>query len=246
MKLIASDFDGTFNVGSVEERRKAVEAWQAAGNKIGIISGRAPADLPRLLDGLGIRCDFLASASGAVISDGKGNILRERHCSGEMIRPLLDELFAGKCVYCNIVADQVYTVYAAGEETQRSHISYEDAVKLPYFHQVSAYHLDEQSAADSARLLKKRLGDQVNPLQNGRFLDIVPGNLDKAEGIRQLISLWGVAPEDVITVGDNYNDLAMIEAFPSYAIESGVEALKEASGRVVPDVAELIYRELQK
>ena len=77
-------------------------------------------------------------------------------------------------------------------------------------------------------------------------MDIVPGNLDKAEGIRQLISLWGVAPEDVITVGDNYNDLAMIEAFPSYAIESGVEALKKASGRVVPNVAELIYRELQK
>lgn len=246
MRLIASDFDGTFNVGSAEDRRRAVAAWQAAGNKIGIISGRAPADLPRLLEGMGIRCDFLAAASGAMICDGEGKTLWECHCAGEEIRPLLEKLFEGGCLFCNIVADRVCRVFGPKETPEQPFVSYDEAINLPFFYQISAYHVDDAAAAENARKLKQHFGGLVNPLQNGRFLDIVPGNMDKAEGIRQLISLWGVAPEDVIAVGDNLNDMAMIRAFPSYAMESGVQELKEAAGRVTETVAQMIDKELHQ
>jgi len=47
-------------------------------------------------------------------------------------------------------------------------------------------------------------------------------------------------------VGDNLNDMAMIRAFPSYAMESGVQELKDAAGRVTETVAQMIDKELHQ
>ena len=42
MKILASDFDGTFNTGgdSVCRNIEAVLRWQKAGNQFGIVTGR--------------------------------------------------------------------------------------------------------------------------------------------------------------------------------------------------------------
>lgn len=50
MRLIASDYDGTFSNGFLALRRRAVEDWQAAGNKFGIVSGRCMQELLALLE----------------------------------------------------------------------------------------------------------------------------------------------------------------------------------------------------
>jgi hydroxymethylpyrimidine pyrophosphatase-like HAD family hydrolase len=44
MKILGSDFDGTFNCGGIgEDKINAVKKWRAAGNKFGIVSGRSKA-----------------------------------------------------------------------------------------------------------------------------------------------------------------------------------------------------------
>ena len=41
MKIIASDYDGTFNHNGIDDnKRAAVAKWRLAGNLFGIISGR--------------------------------------------------------------------------------------------------------------------------------------------------------------------------------------------------------------
>ena len=76
-------------------------------------------------------------------------------------------------------------------------------------------------------------------------MDIAPYGVDKATGIRELCAHYGVAEKDVIAVGDNLNDMAMIEAFYSYAMEHGNETLKEKATHTTDNVTNLILRELE-
>ena len=50
--------------------------------------------------------------------------------------------------------------------------------------------------------------------------------------------------EDVIAVGDNVNDTDMIRDFYSYAMERGVDSIKDLADHTTETVAELIQKEL--
>ena len=58
------------------------------------------------------------------------------------------------------------------------------------------------------------------------------------------MDLVGAKYDDIITVGDNVNDYDMIKEFRSYAMESGVQSIKDLATFVTPGVVELIDREL--
>ena len=68
--------------------------------------------------------------------------------------------------------------------------------------------------------------------------------MDKAKGIYLLMDILGAEYDDVIAVGDNINDRAMIEEFRSYAMKNGVDAIKELADYTVSSVTELIEKEI--
>lgn len=81
--------------------------------------------------------------------------------------------------------------------------------------------------------------------RGGDFLQ-VPRGVNKAEGLLRVAEHFGIPREDVIAVGDNGNDMDMIRAFRSYAMENGVCELRAAAGAIVGSVTELIMRELRE
>ena len=93
-------------------------------------------------------------------------------------------------------------------------------------------------------LIGERFGEYLNPLQNGTCIDIVPLGMDKAQGIYKLLSLVGGEKTDVIAVGDNVNDEAMIKEFRSYAMENGVASIKALADCITVSIEELIEKEL--
>ena len=76
-KVAASDFDGTIyrNEKISDDDIAAVRAWRAAGNKFGIVTGRAFGMLEPLLKTLGLDVDFSICCNGAVIFDGNLQIV---------------------------------------------------------------------------------------------------------------------------------------------------------------------------
>ena len=246
MKLIASDYDGTFtNRGGVDDaRRQAVARWQAAGNKFGIVSGRSIDFLPPSLEEDGVQCDYFIANNGAVITDGTGSVLIEEHCDGELALPLIQALLDLGCPYGSVTTAFPCTVYRELKESKAGRFTVIEPPVIPYFHQISTILPTFEEAAQVTEAIRKQFGQWLNPLQNGRCIDIVPAGIDKAAGIRKLIALWNIAEKDVIAVGDNVNDAAMIAAFPAYAVENAVDSIKELAGRIVPDVTELIRKEL--
>ena len=82
-------------------------------------------------------------------------------------------------------------------------------------------------------------------LQNGRCIDIVRHDMNKAKGLYLLMDITGAEYEDVIAVGDNINDEDMLREFRSYAMENGVPYIKEIANDITKGIAELIEKELQ-
>ena len=80
---------------------------------------------------------------------------------------------------------------------------------------------------------------------NGYSCDITVSGIQKPAGIHRFVETLPEKPEDVITVGDNLNDLSMVREFTGYAIEAGSPKAHSAAGRTVPSVAALIDLLLQ-
>lgn len=116
--------------------------------------------------------------------------------------------------------------------------------QLPYYTQVSTWRPTEAEAAAVAAKVRERFGEYFNPMQNGLNIDIVRADVNKAKGLYRLMEMLGASYDDVITVGDNVNDYDMIKEFQSYAMDSGVQSIKDLADFTTPGVAELIRREM--
>ncbi len=180
-----------------------------------------------------------------MITDGRGQLLLEEHCAGEIARPLTEKLFALGCPYAAVTTDHPCTVYPS-LSTDKAGCYTPQTAQIAYFHQISTVLPTFEEAARVTAAIADAFGHWVNPLQNGICIDIVPAGIDKAEGIRRLLALWGIDEADVIAVGDNVNDSAMIAAFPAYAVDNAVDSIKALAGRTVPDVTALIAIELSR
>jgi Cof subfamily protein (haloacid dehalogenase superfamily) len=251
MKILGSDFDGTLTHKLGEETYKAIRAWRAAGNKFGIVSGRGTG-FPETIRARypDLELDFFVGFNGGAIANGNREIIFERRYAEVASEKLIEDLLDWGCPFVFYNGDQHFCVIRRDEDKP----AWEDAkviVKpdglppLPYFVQISTqFPGDESRAAEVVELIRKAYGIRLNPLQNGTCIDIVPPDINKAEGLSRIAAHYGARREDLIAVGDNINDTDMIAAFRSYAMESGVESIKRLATKTVETVAELIWREL--
>ena len=77
--------------------------------------------------------------------------------------------------------------------------------------------------------LKKEIGERINIYRSEAFfLELVPKGIDKAASIKRLLDLLKVNREEVIAMGDGFNDLSMIQyAGLGVAMTNAQPAVKE-------------------
>lgn len=65
------------------------------------------------------------------------------------------------------------------------------------------------------------------------ILEILPPSINKAEGLIRLTNHLGISMSEVVTIGDNYNDLEMLEkAGLGIAVANAVDQLKEVANYI--------------
>lgn len=251
MKVIGSDYDGTLTYGGINETKLlSIQKWRKAGHKFGIITGRGKNFREELIQQFPrLQLDFFAACNGACIMDENGAVVYEARCSEVIVSELLAELFGYGCKYAHIGCEK-YLCVAENRENIPSYVS-EDAARLlkecphiDHFYQISVQLPSAEEALAVVEKINSKYSKWLNPLQNGRCIDIVSAGLNKAQGMYRVMEFFGCVHQDVITVGDNVNDIDMIRSFRSYAMESGVEETKKIADGVVSDVTEVIEREL--
>lgn len=247
MKLLGSDFDGTFSHGGIDERKlEAVRRWRRAGNKFGIISGRGVDFYETLRQKYTeLEFDFLAACNGGYIVDFHGNLIFESRCRDVSAQKLTEELLARGGICAHIINDRHLCV-ATSEEALPTNLPAENTYlfsnfpSLDFFYQVSVPTENPERASEVVPFIRDAYGEKLTPLQNGRTVDIVPKGVNKAQGLYRLMEHYGCNYDDVIAVGDQINDMDMIREFHSYAMENGVEQIKAAANGIVSSVTQLL------
>lgn len=247
MKIIASDYDGTLSYGGIDDsKREAIRKWRESGNVFAIVSGRGAVDALRIQQENKLDIDYFVAANGAIIVNSEGETVSDVRCSGNIAIPLIELLFECGCPWGSVQTDFPCRVYSDKNNcTESGRYSLEDVPLISYFNQISTELPDYETAEKVTSIVKEKFGDVLNPMQNGVCIDIVRADIDKAKGIYLLLDILNAKPEDVIAVGDNVNDRAMIAEFRSYAMANGVELIKELADATVTSVTELIEKELE-
>jgi hypothetical protein len=249
MKILCSDYDGTFNYqGVTAELRENVAHWRREGNLFGFVTGRSLDTILKICADDGVVCDFLVCNNGAYVCRFDRTVLFESHCSIEYARPLLDRLFEWGCSFVGITYSNVaYSIQKEPSALESGDWKTEKWVceNLPYFTQINTVFPTFERSKEVCQKIVREFGEILTPLQNGICIDIVPIGVNKAQGIRHLIDSFQAKESDVITVGDNINDEAMIAQFRSYAVQNAVPSILKLADAVVKDVSDLIQQELE-
>lgn len=97
--------------------------------------------------------------------------------------------------------------------------------------------------------MKKELEGKLNAFRSEPFfLEIVPNGIDKAVGLNILLQHTGISPEELVAIGDGYNDLPMLRlAGLGVAMDNAQEILKKEADFVTlsneqDGVAEVVER----
>ncbi|MBE6717212.1 MAG: HAD-IIB family hydrolase [Ruminococcaceae bacterium] len=243
MKIICSDYDGTLNHGGITEKKiEAIKKWQKKGNLFCIVSGRQKNFFCELKE-KGIPIDFFLGCNGAVITDKDYNTVSDVRCEKNIGNELTEFLFSLGCPFVFFCGDEFLRIKNESFPEEKG-IDYTPDIKFSSFNQISTALDSFEKAAVVTEKVREKFGEYLNPLQNGTCIDIVPAGMDKARGIYILLDKADGKYEDVIAVGDNINDEAMIKEFYSYAMENGVEEIKKIADNITVSIEELIEREI--
>ena len=246
MKIIGSDYDGTLSVGGItDEKIAAINQWRRSGNKFGVVTGRCT-DFLEYLRGKApdLELDFYACCSGGCIVDSKGRVIHETRNTDLNIKAFTRSLLDLGCkrVYVYGIDNRCIVDF---EEDSPQHLKkekiflFDQQGELEYFNQITVELRSLDMVAEVAEHIRTTYRDRLTVLTNGRSIDIVPKGVNKAEGLYRVMEHFGGSKEDIIAVGDNFNDIDMLREFHSYAMESGINEIKAITHGVVGDVTEI-------
>ena len=106
-----------------------------------------------------------------------------------------------------------------GDETEKAVMHVDDLDDVLQEHEIihisfsgTCVRMDEMIA-----VLQRELGDTVTvlptiyPRRDFTLLDVLPPDASKGKGVEKLAVLHGLEPADVMAIGDNFNDVEMLE-----------------------------------
>lgn len=238
--LIVSDMDATLLTDDhniCDRNAKAIDEFINEGGRFSIATGRVMPAVKMYLDKIRINAPAVLH-NGAKIYD-----FREEKCLfckpiEEYRKPILkrvhDELpFIGLEVY---TADEETYVYQHCKETARFKLrGYDVCYELPEHiwnvPWIKWLLVGDKEVLDKYEPIYRREYDSGFCVRSGdKYLDIVSGGVSKGKGVLYLAELYGIQPEKIITVGDNMNDIDMIEtAGIGVAVSNAEDKVKEAA-----------------
>lgn len=246
-KLIVSDFDGTLiddNQQILPEVRKAIENYLACGGIFAVCTGRMTCCiLPRVRE-LGLK-GLVVAYQGTVIADiESGKILKFGGINSEGVAEICRNIkqlghpvnvYCGDDLYTDIPKDNKYLrryEQIVGIDAQYVDGDIADfVVKNDLFCQKVAILVAYEEQPTLYAELCRRLGDKYDVTCSAKVLvEVSPLGDNKGTAVKFLAEKFGIPIGKTVAVGDNLNDLSMIEAAGvGVAVGNATEALKNAA-----------------
>lgn len=253
-KLMASDIDGTFVRGDVEELKKNIEAvrrWREAGNIFIFATGRDWISVDYEKKKNGIEYDQLVALNGGFICDESGKELYKKVINNDVARDIINTLSGpsnGQVLVQNGI-DGCYKVHnVEGDEkiinlhkkvTEIYKYSAQEALEREVV-SVGCRLEDKEMVQSLCDRVNAEYPEHVNAVANTFYVCVAGHGISKASGIKKVMEHYGITQDNVYTIGDDYNDIPMIEAYHGAAMDNAVQATKDVADEIVTSVHEFI------
>lgn len=247
VKSIFFDIDGTlisFKTHKMpESTRKALNELRKKGVKLFIATGRSPFAIPSIRHILDFEFDGYVMLNGQYcLIDNK--IIRDEPLPMESFKSILPYMEKNKIACEFLEIDYTY-----------SNLINDRVIELRKFlgNTVSNFPLEDSSRAESKKTYQlcayvkeneeKEFFENMPGCRgvrwNSLFIDVIPENGGKGEGIKAMLKYLKISEEEVMAFGDGGNDIEMLQAV-EYGIAMGNagENVKEAALYVTKDVDE--------
>lgn len=225
-KLLVLDLDGTLTNDQKEVTPRTLDALIAAqqrGVRVVLCSGRPVYGISHLAEQLRL-AEFggyvVAFNGGKVIEWGSGNVIMEQKLPDELVPQIYDSAveagfamltYRGKTIVTNRQFDR--------HVMHNAYINRLPLVQLDDFLNEIEYPVNkclivgEPDALEAFEpIMHQRFGSTMGVFRSQPFfLECVPPGIDKAVSLDVLCSHAGIRREEVIAVGDAWNDISMIE-----------------------------------
>ena len=252
-KVAASDFDGTLfrDFDITAQDLSAIKSWRSAGNKFGIVTGRAFVMLKPHLKEFALDLDFVICCNGAAIYDGDRRIIFESELPKKILLDIMDDSCASRSlhfafeaadeIFCTRVKESSWILREKGR--WNFPVTFVDAAQIPTLpKRINQLALDfptpddAQAAADA---LNQRFGTQIFAQKNTHSMDIVPANINKARGVETLLRVMNWRGE-IFVIGDEANDLPMIKTFGGYTVATAKDFVKREASQIFDSVGDML------
>ena len=255
-KLIASDYDKTFHRNDQQDLKNnliAVQNWRDKGNFFAISTGRDVASMLHEKKIRGVDYDYIISLNGAFIVDRDNNVLFKQSLENQLARELvamLREKFSDELIIsngfdgCNMTNKKASLTNSVAKEVhERNSKIYSKTIETALDGEVLLIGCLNDNL-EKAKQLKEEIllkyAEQVEVFINLNYINIVPKGISKASGLDIIIEHAGVNKASVSVIGDDLNDIPMLEKYNGYAVNNAKEEVKAIASQIYNSVADLI------
>ncbi len=261
-RLLALDVDGTLLDPDGELRptvRDAVMAAQQCGLRVVLCTGRRFRTARPLAQALQLDGPLVVH-NGALVKDlASGQTLQQSYMSPDMYHQALALLgrLSTPMVYIDAFHENVDILTESMERAhpfqrayltdQLAHCRIVDDIASPLSHGVVLLSIMADGASLQALrpVVEQTLGTRgrvhllMNKNYHGYILEILPAGVSKWQALHKLATQQGIAPAEIIAVGDDHNDLDMIRhAGLGIAMGNAVDEVKAAADAITGSNAE--------
>ena len=239
--ILFSDFDHTFYFREKPEQTKqnilALRRWKMAGHQFVLATGRDYSSLKNTVGPAFMpACEYLILDGGSIVCDNQGKLIRTFAFSPEVIYSIEQAVSSDP-------NHPVIAYFSPNSMVFESTTRQVTKIRI-WFENPDAM----ASLIDSLKTLPVLVFTDSDPLPSPHwqlegkhsFIEVIPENSGKQKGVETIISMLNIPPEQVITVGDNYNDYHMIKDFNGFAVIGSALDADGADFKKVDSFADLI------
>ncbi|PTX64803.1 hypothetical protein C8P63_10119 [Melghirimyces profundicolus] len=256
IRLIVCDLDGTLldeEKRVSKEDREALEKAVDRGVEICLASGRMQAELDQVAREMGIPAHGV-SQNGSFVRTKEGESLHHTVFPLELALEIFDrtrgvDLFSIVCfehhlwspedhAYAGVVRERLFAPVEVVENLRDQLNGGLLPCKFSYFG-------DLEACKKLKEELDRRFPGEIDTFISDRdCLDVMPVGVSKGNGLKALIRHLGIGSDEVMCMGDAFNDVSMFRCFPrhSYAMDHAPEGVRREAAHTVPSVAAALDR----
>ena len=248
IKLVATDIDGTIFIPEKEftlKVRDCIKNLSERGIKVVLVTGRMNAAASRIANDLGLNTPVVSYQGGLVVEDGK--TLYERYLSEEQTERILAwskqenihiNLYNNDILYSEKDCYEVQR-YCNNLHTERTIKSFDEIKKNKINKLLAIDYSNPERINRYEKQLQEIFPDLYIVKSTPYFLEFSNPEASKKCAVEFLRNYWGLKKEEILTIGDQNNDIALLQAGGiKVAMVNATEELKEIADYITDSVYE--------